>query len=213
MLDEKNRARDIIGDKLVDHLGMSILLYTILRTAGPFLLAYERESMPILQFSAWSLPKIMAWEIILDLFFYVYHSACHRIDSLWFIHRAHHGTKHPTAILSILADDYQEVIEVIMCPTLASWVLPLTFSEGYVAIVYLLYVEMLGHSGIRAYWPHPLLTVLLRPLDMELAVEDHDLHHRSGRGGQNYGKQTRIWDVLGQSVAKRVEGYRENIKA
>lgn len=83
--------------------------------------------------------------------------------------------------------------------------MPLTFAEGYIAIVYLLYVEMLGHSGIRAYWPHPLLTPILKPFDMELAVEDHDLHHRGGRGGQNYGKQTRIWDKLGNSIGQRVE--------
>lgn len=30
-----------------------------------------------------------------------------------------------------------------------------------------------GHSGIRAYFPHPLLGWILRPLSMDLAVEDH----------------------------------------
>jgi len=205
VLDEQHRARDIIGDTQVAHLGWSILLYTSLRSAGPMILAYKPNVMPLLGLSLMSLPKIMAWEIVIDLFFYIYHSATHRVDALWFIHRAHHGTKHPTAILSILADDYQEIIEVILCPTLASWVVPLTFAEGYIAICYLLYVEMLGHSGIRAYWPHPLLTPILKPFDMELAVEDHDLHHRGGRGGQNYGKQTRIWDKLGNSIGQRVE--------
>lgn len=40
----------------------------------------------------------------------------------------------------------------------------------------------------------------LRPFGMELAVEDHDLHHRFGRSGTNFGKQTRVWDkIFGQS--------------
>lgn len=45
----------------------------------------------------------------------------------------------------------------------------------------------------------------LEPFGMELVVEDHDLHHRYGRGGKNYGKQTRIWDVLFSTVAPREE--------
>lgn len=115
VLDEQHRARDIIGDSQVTHLGWSILLYTSLRSAGPMILAYKPNVMPLLGLSLMSLPKIMAWEIVIDLFFCalastpdstdaadIYHSATHRVDALWFIHRAHHGTKHPTAILSIL---------------------------------------------------------------------------------------------------------------
>lgn len=33
--------------------------------------------------------------------------------------------------------------------------------------------------------------------DMELVIEDHDLHYRNGwRRSHNYGKQTRLWDRL-----------------
>jgi len=35
------------------------------------------------------------------------------------------------------------------------------------------YVEMMGHSGVRAYWPHPVLAPILAPLGMDLIVEDH----------------------------------------
>jgi hypothetical protein len=44
-----------------------------------------------------------------------------------------------TPILSILADDIQEVIEVICVPLLATCVVPLRFHESWAAIVYLLY--------------------------------------------------------------------------
>jgi sterol desaturase/sphingolipid hydroxylase (fatty acid hydroxylase superfamily) len=40
---------------------------------------------------------------------------------------------------------------------------------------------------------------------MELAVEDHDLHHRFGKSGRNYGKQTRIWDRVFGTIGERVE--------
>lgn len=99
----------------------------------------------------------------------------------------------------------------------------LSFAELFLASGYTLNVEAVGHSGIRAYWPHPLLAPVLGPLGMELAIEDHDLHHRYffsswlsnfnvdanvfryGRGGKNFGKQTRVWDVLFGTVAPREE--------
>lgn len=91
-------------------------------------------------------------------------------------------------------------------PFLASCVAPkMSFAEYHFAIAYLLYVEALGHSGIRAMWPHPLLGMVLRPLGMELAVEDHDLHHRFGKSGKNYGKQTRIWDRIFGTIGERIE--------
>ena len=69
VLDEQHRARDIIGDTQVAHLGWSILLYTSLRSAGPMILAYKPNVVPLLGLSLMSLPKIMAWEVVIDLFF------------------------------------------------------------------------------------------------------------------------------------------------
>jgi sterol desaturase/sphingolipid hydroxylase (fatty acid hydroxylase superfamily) len=40
---------------------------------------------------------------------------------------------------------------------------------------------------------------------MELCVEDHDLHHRLGKSGMNYGKQTRIFDRIFGTTSERVE--------
>ncbi|PWN42721.1 hypothetical protein IE81DRAFT_323063 [Ceraceosorus guamensis] len=205
--DELNRGRDMVDDRHVNHLGRSIFIYTVFRTLGPFILSWRGEmSNPFEGLSIYSIPKIMAFEVALDYWFYLYHRSCHEFDSLWFIHRQHHATKHPTPILSILADDIQECIEIFIVPFLASLVTPkMSFVEIHYAICYLLYVEALGHSGIRAYWPHPLLGLMLRPLGMELAVEDHDLHHRFGKSGKNYGKQTRIWDRIFGTVGERIE--------
>jgi hypothetical protein len=86
---------------------------------------------------------------------YVYHRSCHEIDFLWHIHQHHHTTKHPTAILScayplfngrpfadlssiisILAEDYQEYLEILLIPLLASILVPMTFSEMYLTLCY-----------------------------------------------------------------------------
>jgi sterol desaturase/sphingolipid hydroxylase (fatty acid hydroxylase superfamily) len=128
--------------------------------------------------------------------------------------------------MSLWADNYQDILEWAIIPFLAYQVIRLSFAELWLASGYTLYVEAAGHSGIRAYWPHPLLTPALKPFGMELAIEDHDIHHRYtstqacmkiglllmltstvryGRGGKNYGKQTRVWDVLFGTAARREE--------
>lgn len=88
-----------------------------------------------------------------DYFFYVYHRATHEVDALWFVHQKHHTTKHPTAILAILAGDYQEVLELFICPWAASAVVPMSFSELYITLCYTIYVEMMGVSASRSPMP------------------------------------------------------------
>lgn len=185
--DEQNRGRDMVDDRHVNHLGRSIFIYTVFRTLGPFLLAWRGDMTNPFEGLSWTTPlKLAWWEVALDYWFYLYHRSCHEFDFLWFIHRQHHATKHPTPILSILADDYQEVLEIFIIPFLATAISPrMSFIELHLVICYTLYVEALGHSGIRAVWPHPILGAVLKPLGMELAVEDHDLHHRFGKSGES----------------------------
>ncbi|CEQ42361.1 SPOSA6832_04159 [Sporobolomyces salmonicolor] len=172
--DEKQIGRDRTPDKSVRHLAIGVTTYMFVRTGFTFYLHYYKEAQPLLSFT-WMFPlKLAAWEITLDYFFYCYHRASHDVDWLWFIHKHHHTTKHPTAILASTS----------LAP----------------------YVEMLGHSGVRAHWTHPVLFVL-EPFEMGLAVEDHDIHHRFGKSGKNYCKQTRIFDKLFGTCAERIETF------
>ncbi|KAE8211723.1 hypothetical protein CF319_g4979 [Tilletia indica] len=207
VFDEQNRGRDMVDDQHVNRLGRSIFIYTALRTVQPFIAKWRGDmANPFDGLSVWTPVKIAVWEIALDYWFYLYHRSTHEFDSLWWVHRQHHATKHPTPILSILADDVQECIEILIVPVLATICAPrLNFPEFHYAIMYTLYVEALGHSGIRAVWQHPLLGPILKPFGMELAVEDHDLHHRFGRSGKNYGKQTRVWDRIFGTIGERIE--------
>ncbi|GAA5977526.1 hypothetical protein JCM5350_004722 [Sporobolomyces pararoseus] len=208
--DEKQIGRDRTPDKSVPHLAWGITVYMFVRTAIAFYLHYNKRESPLMTFSYNYPLKLAAWEISLDYFFYCYHRLTHENDYLWSIHKAHHTTKHPTPILSILAEEKQELLEVFLIPCAASLVVPMSFSELYMTMCYTIYVEMLGHSGIRAYFPHPVLGWILKPLKMDLAVEDHDLHHRFGKSGRNFGKQSRVWeshDRIFGTCAERIESY------
>ncbi|GAA5828276.1 hypothetical protein JCM3770_005999, partial [Rhodotorula araucariae] len=135
--DEKNIGRDRTPDKSVKHLATGITLYMVVRTALPFY-HYTASISPLFDFT-WTYPlRLAAWQVTLDYFFYVYHRASHEVDALWFIHRHHHTTKHPTAILAILAEEYQECLEVFLIPLTATLLVPMTFSEMWMTLCYTL---------------------------------------------------------------------------
>lgn len=206
--DEHKRPRDYVPDRMVTRLVVSVLIYMLARTGGGlFLGGYDRHILPSLglTISWFFIIKIAVWLIALDFFFYCYHRACHEVPFLWKIHQLHHCTKHPTPIQSILAGDIQEIIEIFLVPLAASLVVPMTAHEFWIAQCILIYIEATGHSGIRAYWPHAILYEVLLPFQMELCIEDHDLHHRHGKSGKNFGKQTRIFDRLFGTLSERVE--------
>ncbi|CAF0776850.1 unnamed protein product [Rotaria sordida] len=206
--DEHNRPRDYVDDKDVSRLILSVFIYIMIRTAGGLILGgYNRYTPPSLGHTiSWNFPiKIGLWFIVLDFFFYSYHRSVHTFPFLWKIHRKHHSTKHPTPIQAILADDLQDIIEIIFIPLGASLVMPLSAHELWITQCILLYVEGVGHCGARAYWTHPVVGEVLRPFKMEITIEDHDLHHRHGKSGKNYGKQTRIFDQIFNTICERIE--------
>ena len=119
------------------------------------------------------------------------------------------GVLRHTNAIGCSADDIQEFLEIFLIPFLSTLVVPLNFPELWITAAYMLYVEAMGHSGIRAYWTHPILGKALRLVDMDLCIEDvsltplhpfsltveadvpdpqHDMHHRKGRAGRNYCK-------------------------
>ena len=206
--DEDKRPRDHVPDKLIPRLVISVIMYFIVRTTiGIVLGGYNRYEPPALgrTISWFVLVKVSLWLIALDMFFYTYHRIVHIVPFLWKIHSLHHCTKHPTPLQSILAGDIQDVIEIVIIPILSTLVVPLTSHEFWIAQCVLIYMEAGGHSGIRAYWPHVLLYEVLVPFGMELCIEDHDLHHRYGKSGMNYGKQTRIFDRIFGTCSDRIE--------
>ena len=65
--DEQNRGRDMVDDAHVSHLGRSIFIYTVFRTAAPFILAWRGDMTNPFDGLSWYSPlKICAFEIALD---------------------------------------------------------------------------------------------------------------------------------------------------
>ncbi|OZJ04475.1 hypothetical protein BZG36_02686 [Bifiguratus adelaidae] len=202
-LDSVNVERDRVVNERVGPLAVSLILTLAIRPMLAVILAYDKHEMPRI---TWTLPLDMAFYMItLDAFYYMMHRAWHQVAWMWKIHRTHHTVKHPTSLMAPLADHIQETWDILLAPLLTYSIRPLPFHHLYICMVYVIYVELAGHSGLRAWFPHPILGVVLRPFGMDLVIEDHDLHHRLGKKAGNFGKQTRIWDRLGGTVSQRLE--------
>lgn len=210
-LDGDKHARDEVPDVGVNKVFQSLQLTTSIRPMMTMLFAYKSRAG--IQLSWWLPVELALYAVVLDGFFYLYHRSCHELDNLWQYHRTHHLTKHPNPLLSSYADHEQEFLEIALIPLL-TWAtlkygfqLPMGFHDWWICHEYIIFSEAFGHSGLRIYSTTPgTASPFLKAFGMELVIEDHDLHHRKGwRKSSNYGKQTRVWDVLFGTTGKRIE--------
>lgn len=216
-------ARAGIPDAGVVKLTNSIFRILGLRIFMAAFLAYDRNVAPLDRMLSWqwwpSMFVIIGMHgLVLDFYYYWYHRAMHGILPLWKYHRAHHLVKHPTTALGAYADEEQEFFDTVIIPglayiTLRAMGLPVGFYEWYVCFSYLVFSEILGHSGVRVVISVPTpFSSLLRMVGAELELEDHDLHHRlPRRHSVNMGKQTRLYDLIFGTTGERIEGRAENI--
>lgn len=216
-LDGDKHARDDVPDVGVAKVLHSLELTTSIRPMLAIFFAYRRKGY--LDLSWWLPVELGLYAITLDLFFYIYHRSCHELDSLWQYHRTHHLTKHPNPLLSSYADHEQEIIEIALIPLFTYATLkyvfgfPMGFHDWWICHEYIIFAEAFGHSGLRIFSTTPgAASWLLKMFDCELAIEDHDLHHRRGwKKSYNYGKQTRLWDRIFNTSGQRIEAVPENV--
>ncbi|KOS13577.1 sterol desaturase [Malassezia pachydermatis] len=148
----------------------------------------------------------------MDFIYYWVHRATHEVEWLWKFHQKHHTTKHPCPFLLAYADEIQEVFDLIGTPSLTYALYPVPFDVLYIWSLFLVAIEAMGHSGVRLYFPGLLTFGILRPVECDITVEDHDLHHRYGwKQSYNYGKQTMLWDQLFGTKAERLETSYDNV--
>lgn len=222
-LDGDEAPRDGVPDVGVKKVAASLYKTLGTRLAMTMFLTFDAAQAPLDAMASWQwwaklYLQIGMYGIAIDFWFYLYHRGVHEIKPLWKYHRTHHLTKHPNPLLSAYADSEQEFIEMVAVPFLAYSLLsavglPLGFYDWWICHLWIAYTEVAGHSGIRAHLSPPsTLNWLLRLTNTELAVEDHDLHHRKGwRKSYNYGKQTRIWDRLFGTCHHRIESATANV--
>ncbi|KAJ5105965.1 hypothetical protein NUU61_003312 [Penicillium alfredii] len=216
--DGDKHARDGVPDVGVGKTVQTLLSVITFRPMYTVFLTYRPDEGPSTIRWGWLIFETGMYPLAIDFWYYILHRSAHETDRLWQFHRTHHLTKHPNPLLTAYADTVQEFIDIIATPLLAYGTMklmgfPMGFYEWWVCQQYVVFTEILGHSGLRmiATAVNPW-NWLLRLCDMELVIEDHDLHHRKGwKNSHNYGKQTRVWDRLFKTWIPRVEGYADNI--
>lgn len=220
-LDGDKHGRDGVPDARVREVVTSLLLTSTTRPIMAVIMAWDANKTPESLIGwplFWLFIELTMYPLMVDFWFYWYHRAMHDIPWLWQFHRTHHLTKHPNALLSLYADGWQELFDIAVIPVLAfyscrAFGLPMGFYETWICYEYVIFIEAFGHSGLRIRGS-PALTAapLLKYLNMELVIEDHDLHHRTGwKKSHNYGKQTRFWDTIFGTKTERIESREENV--
>lgn len=220
-LDGDRHGRDGVPDIRVREVVTSLLMTSTVRPLMAVMLAWEPSKTPASLFGwtlVWLFIEMTMYQLFVDLWFYLYHRAMHDIPWLWQFHRTHHLTKHPNTLLSLYADGWQELFDIVVIPVLAFYSckflgLPMGFYETWICYEYVIFTELFGHSGLRVRGAAVLTaTPLLQYFNMELVIEDHDLHHRTGwKKSHNYGKQTRVWDTIFGTKADRIEFKESNV--
>jgi len=203
-------ARDGVPDVRLKATVLGLIFVLTSRPLSGCFVAYDRFQLPTI--SPWLPVHMFIFITVLDFWFYVYHRAMHEIDFLWRFHKTHHMAKHPNPLLSAFADPEQDLFDNVIIPMMTYVTYPVDFFTWWLCTLYIIYVEAAGHTGIRVYWQQPITGPILRHFGMDLVLEDHDLHHRSGwRKSSNYGKQTRVWDKLFGTTRPRLEMVDENV--
>ncbi len=199
------------------------VVFGTMRVAMPLLLTSNIHEPPLHHITrqGWWISlyfTVSIYCLVLDFWYYLVHRILHELRPLWRFHRTHHTTKHPNMRLAAYADVEQEFFDAVGAPLLAyvsirAAGIPLDLYSWWICLQYVSHMEIMGHSGLRAYLRAPLtLAWLLRIINAELVVEDHDLHHRHGwRQAHNYGKQSRLWDRIFGTCSSRIETVPENI--
>ena len=211
------KQRDGLPDDSVTKIATSLLNTTEGRTLMVTMLAWSSAAPPTIDL--WTiLVKPTVFAIVLDFWFWCYHAAMHCSETLWKFHKTHHTARHPNTLLTLWADAEQEVFDIAVIPILTYLTMnriptmQLDFYSWFFCSVYIIVIEIAGHSGVRAIVTPPVAYGHLDKLNMDLIVEDHDLHHRQGwKKSGNYGKQTRIWDRLFGTCMERIESTPDKI--
>ncbi|KAJ5651040.1 uncharacterized protein N7484_004763 [Penicillium longicatenatum] len=217
-LDGDKHERDGIPDAGVGKALLSVVLAGFLRPLFSVYLTYNKSEAPLSLNWTWVFVEVSLYSVVVDFWYYWYHRLMHDVNGLWKYHRTHHLTKHPNPLLTIYADSEQEFFDIVGIPLMAFYTMrlmgfPMGFYEWHISQLYVLFAEVAGHSGLRihACVPNPM-SWLMRIFDMELVIEDHDLHHRKGwRKSHNYGKQTRVWDRIFGTCGERIESVDSNV--
>lgn len=142
------------------------------------------------------IPISFIFELIFDFFHYCMHRLVHVNKYLYInFHKIHHKFRYPTSIITF----YQHPIDLILSNTIPLFltllIIPMSLELFTLISVYKIYIEIAGHIGKHTKsTSFPQLMWLPKILNIELHVEDHDLHHTLNNC--NYSKRFTLFDKL-----------------
>jgi methylsterol monooxygenase len=138
------------------------------------------------------------FEILFDLFHYSSHLLLHRVPYFYKnIHKIHHKFKYPSCITAF----YQHPLDMVltnMIPTILTiYIIPVkpTYFQYIMISTYKVFSEISGHLGRNTRSVSFSQFIWLpKILNIELRIEDHDLHHSNNNC--NYGKRFSLCDKI-----------------
>jgi sterol desaturase/sphingolipid hydroxylase (fatty acid hydroxylase superfamily) len=138
------------------------------------------------------------FEIIFDLFHYLSHLLLHKNTYLYKnIHKIHHKFKYPSSITTF----YQHPVDIILSNLIpiiiTMYIIPVkpTYFQYIMISTYKIFSEISGHLGKHTKSiSFSQFIWLPKLLNIELKIEDHDLHHSNNNC--NYGKRFSLYDKI-----------------
>ena len=138
------------------------------------------------------------FEIIFDLFHYVSHLILHKNTYLYKnIHKIHHKFKYPSCITTFYQHPVDMILSNLVPVIITMYIIPVkpTYFQYIMISTYKVFSEISGHLGKHTKSiSFSQFIWLPKMLNIELKIEDHDLHHSNNNC--NYGKRFSLYDKI-----------------
>ncbi len=189
------RLADAVGD-----LGCGMAQQLALVFAGAALLAvyawvHARFRLFTLD-ARTATPWVLSF-VLVDLLYYAWHRASHRVNVLWAAHVVHHQS-----------EDYNLAVALRQAVATSFTSLPFYLPMAVLGVPPVVYAAMVSASTLYQFWIHTELVGKLGPLEWVLNTPSHHrVHHAVNPRylDRNYGAVLIVWDRLFGTFAEERE--------
>ncbi len=189
------RLADAIGD-----LGCGMAQQLVLVFVGAALLAayawvHDRWRFYTLD-AATPAPWILSF-VAVDLLYYWWHRASHRVNVLWAAHVVHHQS-----------EDFNLAVALRQAIGTSFTTLPFYLPMALLGVPPIVYATMVALSTLYQFWIHTELVGKLGPLEWVLNTPSHHRVHHAVNAqylDRNYGAALIVWDRLFGTFAEERE--------
>lgn len=141
------------------------------------------------------IPLSFLFEVIFDFFHYWTHRLGHvKNTPFYYFHRKHHQYNYTSSITTFHHHPMDLILTNSIPYFITSYLVPMTFYQMNIFIIYKTFIEISGHSGkkLKPISSFPQFMWLPKWFGIELYSEDHGIHH--SHYVYNYSKRFSLWD-------------------